>query len=62
VTEPVVEAVRTIANEPANEGVVINGCSAVDVRPGGGSAVVQRSPLALGLIDVGADLIVPGWL
>jgi Asp/Glu/hydantoin racemase len=37
--------------------VVINGCSAVEVRPAGGPRVIDPTTLALRLIGIGADLI-----
>lgn len=37
--------------------VVINGCSAVEVRPAGGPRVIDPTALALRLIGIGAELL-----
>ncbi|MCL1595255.1 MAG: aspartate/glutamate racemase family protein [Actinomycetia bacterium] len=46
------------AVELQNVDVVINGCSAVEVRSADGPPLVDPTALALGLIGVGADLVV----
>jgi Asp/Glu/hydantoin racemase len=39
--------------------VVINGCSAVEVRPAGGPRIIDPTTLALKLIGIGAELLLP---
>ncbi len=50
---------RLVAGDLAGVDAVINGCSAVEVRPAGGPPVLDPTALALRLIGAGADLF--GW-
>jgi len=50
-------AERVGSGELESIDVVINGCSAVEVRPIGGPRVIDPTALALALIGVGADLL-----